>query len=271
MISSVEQLTTLGLADENLSPVIRGGDWYLVGSRALDTADELSDWDTIVFVGEGAADRHLSGVLVDRAFGVQRPQLSWPPDLAGHARWRGAAAVEVTVMDPAACERREREDLPSWAHELACAMPLSVSTGIGERYRAAVAQRFAAQVRRLAEREYRGFRLARNQAVSALARADLAAQVLTCARCVHCAGRFWMLASGRPHPAEKWLLAMVERAADAGALPGLLRQVLDADRGAAARFDALWELWRLVDERALGAGFDASLLAGSPFVGESDT
>jgi hypothetical protein len=271
VISSVEQLTTLGLLDENLAPVIRSGDWYLVGSRALGTADELSDWDTIVVVGEGDADRQPSGALVDQAFGVARPQLSGLPDLAGHVRWRGVAAVEVAVMDPDACEHREHEDLASWVHELACAVPLHISTGIGERYRMAVADRFAEQARRLAEREYRAFRLARHQAVSALARADVATQALTSARCVGCAGRFWMLASGRPYPADKWLLTIVERAADSGALPGLLRQVLDADCGAAARFDALWELWRLVDERAHQTGLAASLLAGSPFVSESDS
>ena len=271
MISWVEQLTTLGLEDEDLAPLIRSGDWYLVGSRAMDAADELSDWDTVVFVDEDAAGRQPSIELLDRAFGVRRPQLSWPPDLAGHIRWRSAAAVEIAVMDPAACERREREDLPSWVHQLACAVPLHVSTGIGERYRAAVADRFAAQARRLAEREYRGFRLARNQAVSTLARADLAAQTLTCARCVGYAARFWMLASGRPYPSDKWLVATVERAADGAELSGLLRRVLDAERGAAARFDALWQLWRSVDERAQRAGLDASLLAGSPFVSEPAT
>ena len=271
MISSVEQLTTLGLRDENLAPVIRRGDWYLVGSRALGTADELSDWDTIVFVSADDGARQPSSALVDRVFEVQRPQLSWPPDLAGHIRWRGVAAVEVAVMDPTACEHREHEDLASWAHELACAVPLHISTGVGERYQVAVADRFAEQARRLAEREYRDFRLARNQAVAALARTDVATQALTSARCVGFAGRFWMLASGHPYPADKWLLTVVEGAADSGALPGLLRQVLDADRGAAARFDALWEVWRLVDERAHQAGLAASLLAGSPFVSESDT
>jgi hypothetical protein len=266
VIASVEQLVAVGLADAQLAAAVSAGDWYLVGSRAIGVDDGLSDWDTLVIRDDPAGGRRLSTAQVDEAFGTVRPALPWPPDLAGHMQWRSAAGVELEVMDPQACVRREQEGLACWAYELAHAVPLRLSTGAGERYRKLIADRFADQLGQLTDAAYRGFRLARNQAAASLPRPDSAAQMLTSALCVTQAARFWLPALGQPHPSDKWLLAALGQAEGGGPLLEAMRAALDPRRGAPARFDALWRLWRLVDERAAQAGIESSALSGSPFV-----
>lgn len=266
VIASVGQLVAVGLADAEIAAVVGTGDWYLVGSRALGLDDALSDWDTLVVRDEPVDGGQLAGTRLDQVFGTVRPAMSWPPDLAGHLRWRAAAGVELAVLDQSACARRERADLACWAHELAHAAPLHLATGAGERYRATIARRFAEQAGQLAEQAYLAFRLARNQAVAGLARADPAARALTGAQCVTQAARFWPLALGQPHPADKWLLAVLDRMPGNEPLLDAMRTALDPGHDATTRFDALWRLWHLVDDHAVAAGIDASLLAGSPFV-----
>ncbi|HEU5331783.1 MAG TPA: hypothetical protein VFU73_03440 [Actinocrinis sp.] len=265
MVASLEQVVAAGLADPAVAAVVAAGDWYLVGSRALGLSDGLSDWDTLVFVDAARASAGLSRAHLDRVFGVARAEMGWPPDLAGHIRWRGVAGVDVEVVDPRARERRERDGLAQWAHEMHHAVPLRASTGIGERYRARIAARFAEAAGDLAEQAYRAFRLARNQAVASLARSDGATQALTGAQCVCEAARFWLLADAQPHPSDKWLLAALAASPGTESLVDAMRGAIDASCDPAARFDALWRLWRLVDERAFGSAIDPALLGGSPF------
>jgi hypothetical protein len=265
VIASVDQLVAAGLADPVVAAVVAAGDWYLVGSRALGLSDGLSDWDTIVFLDAARDSGRLSRAHLDHVFGTARPPLGRPPDLAAHVSWRGVAGVDVEVADPRVRARRERDGLAPWADELRHAVPLRLSTGIGERYRAQIAARFADAAGRLAEEAYRGFRLARNQAVASLPRPDRATQALTSAECVCQAARFWLLADAEPHPSDKWLLAALAGSSGTEPLLEAMRGAVDASSDPAARFDALWRLWQLVDQRAAEAAIDPALLAGSPF------
>jgi hypothetical protein len=266
MVTSIEHLVRTALGDPRIAAVVGEGDWYLTGSRAIGADDELSDWDTMVFLSGEKAVADLSGTHLDQVFAVVRPDLPWPPDLAGHVRWRAAAGVEIELLGPDARAVRERH-LVEWAYELRHAVALRASTGFAEDYRRQVAGLFAARLVQLTQRAYGGFRSARNQAVSRLARPDAATQVLTAAHCVTEAARFWMLAGGQPHPVRKWLLHALGRLEGTGDLLILMRAALDPYGAPEARFDALWDLWRLVDERAVSAAVDPALLAGSPFAG----
>ena len=262
---SADALAALAQPGSPLSAVLEHGDWYLVGSRAVGAADDLSDWDTVVLAdreGDDGNDGELLAGYANGALGIARPEADGPPSLGLHVRFRRAAAVEVAVLGPGARAERERASPAEWAYEMRHALPLHVSAGVGEPYRERLAEDFARQSPRLAHDAYREFRESRNEAVASLARADEAAQMLTVAACVRSAGRFWLLAGGEPHPGGKWLLRALAHEAD---LARTMRVALDPRRAASERFDALWALWERVDDRAQDTGIDPRLLEGSPF------
>ena len=97
-----------------------------------------------------------------------------------------------------------------------------------------------------ASQAYRAFRTSRNEAVACLPRADAAAQALTAAACAAWAARYWLLAGGVPHPADKWLLRALERDPGSAPLLAAIRVAVDLRGDPATRFDALWRLWQLV-------------------------
>lgn len=172
------------------------------------------------------------------------------PSLEFHVRWRGACGVDLKVLGGAARRRYEREMPAVWAYEMAHAVPLQLRAEIGEAYRAEVARRFAAAAGMLARGEYERFRQARNESVAMLPRDDKAAQMLTAAVCARAAARFILLAAGAPYPSDKWLLEEVGRTTSSAGLATVARAALEPSLSPAARFDALWELWQLVDRSA---------------------
>lgn len=262
VITCVEELVRYGLADERVAALVAVGSWYLVGSRAAGVADEFSDWDTIVLSPTDAND--LPVEITDEVFGISRPRLSGPPTLAMHVSWRRAQGVDVQVCGPSACRRRMDDDLPAWAFELGHAVPLHESNDAGNRYRAEVAATFDRACPALAAAAYAAFRQSRNEAVATLPRLAETDQAMVAAACVRHAARFWLLATGAPHPADKWLLAALRRT-DAGAVPAMAAAV-DLRLDPAARFDALWHLWEAVDQHALTHRIAAEQLTGSPFI-----
>ena len=249
-VRSAVELVALAQASESMASVLTGGDWYLLGSRGAGVDDHLSDWDTVLFTGSDIEHEALPRGSLDAAFAVSRPTVQGTPNLALHVQWRRAAGVDVQVVGPAGRLVLERELLTVWAHELRHAIPLRLAVGIGEPYRAHVADQFARRRPELALRAYREFRRSRNEAVASLPRVDHAAQALTAAACVCWAARYWLLAEGLPHPSDKWLLRMLERSHGATTVLAVMRVAVDLRNEPSVRFDALWRLWELVDEHA---------------------
>jgi hypothetical protein len=241
------------------------GSWYLVGSRAAGFGDGFSDWDTMLLLAKDPSDKDSLAGLSDEIFGTQRPPVAGPPTLDLHHRWRAANAVDINVLSPGACRGREIDNLAEWAFDLRHAIPLALAGDTGERYRDRVAERFRRSRSRLATSSYLAFRKSRNEAVATLPRQDQAAQTLTASCCVAHAARFWLLAAGEPHPADKWLLAALRRCADAETV-GVMAVALDIRRTPSDRFDALFQLWEAVDEQAVRHGIERAHLQGSPFV-----
>ncbi|MBM7783651.1 hypothetical protein [Tenggerimyces flavus] len=238
-------LVAAALADPRLAGPLDQGDWYLVGSRTFGAGDELSDWDTVLLTARDGVDVPSEDVL-DEIFAIRRPVVDRKPDLDLHVAWRRVGAVDLTALGPA--DRTEREAaLTEWAFELAHAIPLRVTNGVGEVYRAQVAERFERDRPELTATAYRAFRTSRNAAVACLPRDDPAAQALTAAACAGYAARFWLLANGHAHPYDKWLLHALRRHPDAALVVAAITAALDGGSSPAQRFDALWELWRLVD------------------------
>jgi hypothetical protein len=253
-VRTAVELVALAQASEPMASVLGGGDWYLVGSRGAGVDDDLSDWDTILLTGYDVEPEDLPRESLDAAFGVSRPAVPGPPDLALHVRWRRVAGVDVQVVGPAGRLARER-DLPAvWAFELRHAIPLRLTAEIGEPYRAHVAGQFARRRSELARHAYREFRTSRNEAVASLPRDDHAAQALTAATCVGWAARHWLLAEGVPHPSDKWLLRVLERDHGPATLLAAMRAAVDLRHEPAVRFDELWRLWELVDDHARTVG-----------------
>ncbi|MFC0678753.1 hypothetical protein ACFFGH_12965 [Lysobacter korlensis] len=265
LIRSPGHLVELALRDPELERLLDRADWYLVGSRATGWADELSDWDTIAIVGSDAAGATApSRSALDRAFGVMRPAIAGAPTLAFHRDWRRSQGVEVEVMTPAAAAD---SDAVEHAFQLRHAMPLRLRAGVGERARLAVAERFSSRAELLACHAYEAFRRSRNEAVAALGRPPGGARILTLGACASFAARFWLLSRGRPYPSDKWLLAAVAESPDAVRISELLEAVLDPATDGGTVFDALWALWRIMDELAERVGVPAPLLRDSPFAG----
>ncbi|HEY2793938.1 MAG TPA: hypothetical protein VGJ28_16350, partial [Micromonosporaceae bacterium] len=183
------------------------------------------------------------------------------PDLESHRAARRRGGVEISVFGPHGRAHREEDGTTIFASDCRLARPLRLSVGIGEDYRREVAERFTRTCDSARDEAYLGFRKSRNEAAATLARDDALPVAMTSALCARYAARFWLLARGEPTPADKWL---------ASALAGepvldLLRGIVDADRTASQRYDLLWSLWQLIDERAVASGVDADLLVGSPF------
>ncbi|GAA5031905.1 hypothetical protein [Actinopolymorpha pittospori] len=263
MINGLDELVRTALADPRIEAVLRHGDWYLLGSRAMTAEDDLSDWDTVVLTSEDV-DHDVPADVLDEAFAVTRPRLASPPSLELHIRWRRSQAIELRALGPSGRASRER-DLAEWAFQLRHAVPLRLAADVGEPYRAQVEARFDRDRHRLAQRAYEEFRTCRNQAVATLPRSDQAAEALTAALCVRHAAQFWLLAAGEPHPGAKWLLHTLERHPGAGEVLAAMRTAVDLRHEPEQRFDALWTLWRLVDHHADTHGIDKAVLAGSPF------
>lgn len=249
-VSSAAELVALAQAIEPMATVLTAGDWYLVGSRCAGMADHLSDWDTVLFTGSDIGYEDLARESLDAAFAVSRPTVHGTPNLALHVLWQQAAGVDVQVVGPTGREAREREQLAVWAHELRHAIPLRLAVEIGEQYRAHVADRFERRWPELALHAYREFRTSRNEAVASLPRADHEAQALTAGACVGWAARYWLLAEGVPHPSDKWLLRALELSHGAATLLAAMRVAVDLRHEPSVRFDALWRLWKLVEEHA---------------------
>jgi len=204
---------------------------------------------------------------LDPIFGVTRPAGGLTPDLATHIALRRAGGVDVSVYGPAGRAHRAGDGDVIWAYDMRYARPLRSGVGIGEAYRAAIAEDFAARREIRRDEEYLQFRMSRNATVATLAREDPLTVALTSARCVAAAARFWLLAGGEPYPSDKWLVTALAADPSAAGPLGLIRVATDGAASRDDRFDALWTLWRLVDTRAHDAGVPADLLAGSPFIG----
>jgi hypothetical protein len=266
VIASIDELRERALADPRMAALFARADWYLIGSRTTGHADDLSDWDTVVFCDQdevsGTGD---PSAYADALFGVERPRLTGTLNLAFHIESRLVTAVDIELMGPSTRRRRERETLAEWAYQLQHAVALCGEAGIGASYIAHVAASFAARAPVLAETAYAHFRRTRNEAVSALPRGDQLAQSLAAAACVANAARFWLLAVGEPHPTEKWLVRALQDMPGTSALLAAMKLAIDPSRGPAERFDAALELWRLVDAHARSAGVSPGLLKGSPF------
>lgn len=226
-----------------IASVLTSGDWYLLGSHGPGVDDHLSDWDTVLFTGSDIEHEDLPRESLDAAFAVARPTVQCTPNLALHVPWRQAAGVHVQMVGPVGRLLRERELLAVWAHELRHAIPLRLAVGIGESYRAHVADQFARRRPELALHAYREFRTSRNEAVASLPWDDHAAQALTAAACVCWAARYWLLAEGVPHPSDKWLLSTVERSRGATTLLAAMLATVDLRYEPSVRFDALWQVW----------------------------
>lgn len=246
VISSAADLCEIGLHSE-LRPLLLSGDWYLVGSRSTGDADALSDWDSILITDTEDAETPSQSVL-DAVFGISRPALHGRPNLDFHVAWRSVAAVDLEVVTPDLASRRA-EDLSTWAYELTHAQLLHRGTGTGEDYRGAITDRFVAACPTLAQQAYDSYRLARNQAVSALARQDAAVQVMLGGQCAVAAARAWFLAAGQPAPGPKWLLPTLDRSPGGSHLADLLRTVLGSKPPGTTqdRFDALLAVWDVLD------------------------
>jgi hypothetical protein len=95
-------------------------------------ADDLSDWDTVVFCDQdevsGTGD---PSAYADALFGVERPRLIGTLNLAFHIESRRATAVDIELMGPSTRRRREQETLAEWAHQLQHAVALCDAVGIG--------------------------------------------------------------------------------------------------------------------------------------------
>lgn len=266
MVASIDELCARAHADPRMAALLAKADWYLVGSRATGYADDLSDWDTVVFCDQD----QMSGTgdpseYADALFEVERPRLTGKVNLAFHVASRRVAAVDVEMMEPSARQRREQETLAEWAYHLHRAIALSGTAGIGAPYITHVAASFAVRAPALAETAYERFRRSRNEAVSALPRSDQLAQSLTTAACIAHAARFWLLAVGEPHPTEKWLVRALQDMPATGTLLAAMESAADLRHAPAERFDDLLELWCLVDAHARTVGIRPRLLAGSPF------
>lgn len=264
MIATVADLRARGLADDRLTRLLRAGGWYLVGSRAAGFDDGFSDWDTVVLSSAEVSDENMLTDLADEIFDIERPRVVVPPTLDVHRRWRSAGAVDIKVLGPTACRRRELEAPAEWAFDLQHAIPLSAVSEDAERYRAGALERFERTRPELAADTYAAFRRYRNDAVATLARPDEAGQALTAAMCVAHAARFWLLADGAPHPAGKWLLLAL-RHREAPTLEAMAAAV-DLRLRPADRFQALWQLWEAIDRHALQHRIHQTLLTGSPFL-----
>lgn len=165
-----------------------------------------------------------------------------------HQQWRLASAVDITVLGPTSCRRREDQQTAQWAFDLRHAIPLSSVSQVSEQYRADALARFERARAQLATHTYATFRQYRNEAVATLPRSDPADQALNSALCVSAAARFWLLASGEPHPAAKWLLAALRRRDSC--VPQAMAAAVDPQLSPADRFDALWQIWQAVDLHA---------------------
>lgn len=265
MVRSVNEVLEKVAGSAALSSLLEVGDWYLVGSRSSGLSDDLSDWDTVLLVASDAAVVDLDRGLIDRAFGVVRPAWTGGATLEFDTGWRAAGGVDIEVLGPSSREEREAEWLPEWTYTMAHAMPLRLCTDLGERYRQDLAHRFEQERRRLQDRAYLRFRHSRNEAAAMLGRTDWHAQVVTSALCAADAGRFLLLTTGHPFPASKWVLAEIDRAYVDGEVGAVLRTLLDCRKSATERFATLWELWEIIDDKALSS-VDHKHLEGSPFL-----
>lgn len=265
MVDSVDDLREIGYRSAILAPLLQEADWYLIGSRTNGFADDLSDWDTVLFCRDDVTENGILPEDLDMLFGVQRPSVVPKPDLPFHVASRRVGAVDIEVMGPSARERRELVTLAEWAFLLRHAQPISNTAEIGPAYLAVVARRFADHAPALAVAAYEEFRRTRNEAVSTLPRQDDLAQSLTTAVCTASAAQFWLLATGKPHPTEKWLIGELRRMDDTDELVTAMERANDPRHGSADRFEALLEIWRLVDTHARKVDMDPHLFAGSPF------
>lgn len=265
VITSIADLAERGLCDGRIRAAVRAGGWYLVGSRAIGFADEFSDWDTLILSPLDDTGDAAFTDATDEIFRIERPVVQGPPTLDLHRCWRAANAVDITVVGPTDCRRRERDQLAEWAFELRHATAIIPPSEAAERYRAAVTDLFAQRQSRLAEDAYASFRHSRNEAVATLSRQDRTAQVLTAAACVGHAARFWLLCVGAPYPPEKWLLRAVRSHAPVDVLDAM-ESAVDLRIEPAVRFDMLWQLWAAVDRHACEHGMNVD----SPFVAAED-
>ena len=265
MVTSISELRAKGAGNPSIAELLAKGDWYLIGSRTTGYADDLSDWDTVVFCDDGVCEADVLAGSIDDVFGVEHASPTGGLDLTFHTASRQVGAVDLEVMGPSIRAKREQVTLAEWAYQLRYAVPLSESAGTGPPYVAHVARSFNQRRSDLAIEAYGEFRRTRNEAVSTLPRQDTLAQHLTTAACLSSAARFWILAGGDPHPTTKWLMAVLRDDAEATELVSAMEVASGLSHGPGDRFDALLEVWRLVDSRARGAGMDAGLLAGSPF------
>ena len=263
-VHTSDDLTSFAAERFPAEQVLARADWLLVGSRCQPYADDLSDWDTVLLtrdeVSAGERD-HVLGVL-----GPLAAAATITDTLESHVARRSRGSVDIEVVGPMERLRRESEALVSWTHDLGSARVLYSGAGLSDAYRRHVENRFQSQRHRLMDEAYASFRLARNETAAALGRGAAAVQALTAGQCAIWAGRFWLLSAGEPHPGTKWLLAAMTARPDAADPVGCIDQLLDRSLPASTRYEAMWRLWRLVDQRACRAGVSPLLLDGTPFL-----
>ena len=265
MVTSIAELRAMAADSPPMAALLAKADWYLIGSRTTGYADDLSDWDTVMFCGDDVCETDALSGNLDEVFGIDRALPTGNLDLTFHIASRRVGAVDLEIMGPSTRGRRERTTLAEWAYQLRYATALSDTAGIGPPYVAHVAYSFDRRAPDLAIAAYEEFRRTRNEAVSTLPRRDTLAQHLTTAACVSNAARFWMLAEGNPHPTEKWLIPVLRKNRGAIELVTAMEVAGGLGHGSKDRFDALLEVWRLIDTHARDAGMDRRFQAGSPF------
>jgi hypothetical protein len=244
--------------DPRLRTVVAVSDCYLVGSHVHGRAGPGSDLDVLAFPEQAA---QIEGVIAPFDTDGRRPGPGQSLDtFADVLHWRAEAELrnlEIEVLDPRARTGREA-DLANWAFVLESARLVHAGWGGGERYRAAVAERFAAECPALATRALVEFQRYRNQAQTTLFHGQPMAIALTSALVVRAALRAWLLWAARPLPSDKWLPAVV--AGEAGSVPlmTIADRLLDPSRPAELRFQDLRTLRQLLDEQVRSAGGDSS-------------
>lgn len=100
MIESLNELRARAAADPDMASLLLKADWYLIGSRATGWADDLSDWDTVMFCRDDDNKMDSLADNIDVVFDIERPSLTGKPDLTFHVASRRVRAVDIEMMGP---------------------------------------------------------------------------------------------------------------------------------------------------------------------------
>ncbi|MFL6138420.1 MAG: hypothetical protein ACJ74O_11535 [Frankiaceae bacterium] len=253
-----EAITAALLGEPELADLLAAGDVYLLRAQAHRRAGPPGEWDILVLLADDRdVPEMLTTPLGEDTVGALAVRAGRSPPGDGG----GLGTLSVDLCGPAARRDREARDLSIWRFQLAGAQPLHAGWGGGEGYRAGVAARFAALRSDFARHEYVQFRAHRHEAAGALRHGDPMSVLLTGALAVRAAMRAWLLWAGRPYPDDSSLRAQLAEDPRGDDLLAAGRRVLHDQASPAERFDALQQMWWLLDRHARAHGAEAHLLA----------